>query len=108
MLASANTAATRLLLEGASMLPAAPPPELDGVKLPRTSAGRPRPPAAASPNESPLCFSQRLSHHEECAFTTAEDRSGTEPSPGSGQQQALLNEEKANPLRSRSGANGTM
>lgn len=67
------------------MFPAAPPQELDGVKLPRTGTGRPHPPAAASPNESPLCFSQRLSHHEEHAFTTAEDRSGTEPSPGGGQ-----------------------
>lgn len=67
------------------MFPAAPRQELDRVKLPRTGAGRPCPPATASPNESPLCSSRRLSHHEERAFTTAEDRSGTEPSPGSSQ-----------------------
>lgn len=85
MLVSANAAATCLLLEGACLSPATPLQELHGVKLPRTGAGRPRPPATASPNESPLCFSRRLSHHEERAFTTAEDRSGTEPSPGGGQ-----------------------
>lgn len=62
--------------------PATPLQELHRVKLPRTGAGRPHPPAAASPNESPLCSLQSPSHHEERAFTTAEDRSGTEPSPG--------------------------
>ena len=64
------------------MSPATSLQELHGVKPPRTGTGHPRPPTAASPNESPLCFSRRLSHHEERAFTTAEDRSGTEPSPG--------------------------
>lgn len=64
--------------------PATPLQELHGVKLPRTGAGRPHPPATASPNESPLCSLRSLSHHEERAFTTAEDRSGMEPSPGSG------------------------
>lgn len=81
-----NTATTCSLLEGACRSPATPPQELGGVKLPRTSAGCPCPPAAALPNESPLCFWWRLSHHEERAFITAEDRSGTEPSPGSGSQ----------------------
>lgn len=60
--------------------------ELHGVKLPRAGAGHPCPPATASPNESPLCFWRRLSHHEERAFTTAEDRSGMEPSLGGSDQ----------------------
>lgn len=43
-------------------------------------------PSRSLANESPLCSSPRLSHHEERALTTAEDRGGTQPSPASGGQ----------------------
>ena len=78
------------------------------MKPPRTSTGCPRLSAGASPNESPLCFWRRLSHHEERAFTTAEDRSGTEPSPGSGQhKRCSMGGKKANPLRTQGDADGS-
>lgn len=69
------------------------------MKLLCASAGHPCPPAAASPNESPLCLWRRLSHHEERAFTSAEDRSGTEPSPGGSGQHSLcsLGEKQIHP-----------
>lgn len=43
-------------------------------------------PSRSLANESPLCSSRRLSHHEERALTAAEDRGGTQPSPASGSQ----------------------